>query len=130
MKDLLEEDTEIIIGIDALKDKWREAKLRAGDMRGLGHQNRFVLAKQFGISEMQVAFNSVAPNNGKIEIEASLEIDGDYAGSVYTLNDLLDEMATVKDKAEIQLIKVKWNKQGTDADRSNVIKYFIYKNKC
>lgn len=123
---------ETVIGINNLKDKYREAKIRSGDMRGMTAHSRFTLAVQFGINPMQVAFDSISPKEGKIEIEASIWIGESSYGSAYSLKNLIDEINSIKDEPgeiEIQLVKLAWNKYGTDADRSNIGNSFIFKHK-
>lgn len=131
---VVEDTLEVVRGVGALKDKYRYSKLKAGDMRGMSIASRFRLGKKFGITEAQIAFDSIAPrfgdHKGKVEIEASIYSNGKSHGSVYNIKDLIE---AVNDESPcsyvtIQFVVVRWNKKGTDADRKNTGEEFQFIN--
>ena len=129
---------ETIIGAENLRDEYRKAKLKNGDLRGL--KNKFELAAKFGIPEMQIAFYSMGGARGrigdgdisKVEIEFQLSNStNDYLGNGYTLkelNDCIENLNGEVDGFEGYFSAVKWNKYGTDASRE-VVTIFQFKYK-
>lgn len=110
---------ETVNGYKELKDKWLYCKMKAGDMRGL-KSSRFEMAARLGIAAYEVAFNSIAPKEGKVEIQADVVInDVDY-GAAYTYKDLCEILKGESGIIEIILTKVQWNKIGTDAVRTTI----------
>lgn len=86
----------------------------------------------YGMTEAQIAFDSIAPRfgdyKGKVEIEASIYSNGKSHGSVYNMNDLIE---AVNDESPcsyvtIQFVIVRWDKKGTDADRKNTGEEFQF----
>lgn len=116
-----------VIGIESLKDEWRIAKLKSGDLRGL--KNRFALSKRLGINQMHTWFHAVG-GNGKerIEVYAEVYIDGQDCGWQYSLKDLLVTIDNPEGPVVIQLCAARWNKERTDATRTTITPEFLYKN--
>jgi hypothetical protein len=118
---------ETIIGIEALKDEYRKAKLKTGDLRGL--KNRFALSKRLGINQMQTWYYSVSGNGDKrAEVYADVYRDGDSIGWYYSLKDLIESLGG-PGEITISIEVAMWNKERTDADRTTVIPEFIFKFK-
>lgn len=118
---------ETITTLKALKDEFRKAKLKSGDLRGL--KNRFSLSKRLGIAALHTFYVSVAPNEGKrVELVADCyEQDGTGTIYAYTMKDLIEEIKDTNVTFEINLIALIWNKARTDAERKEVSR-FLFKN--
>jgi|HubBroStandDraft_3_1064219.scaffolds.fasta_scaffold08371_7 hypothetical protein len=109
-----------IVGIENLKDEWRIAKLKNGDLRGL--KNRFALAERLGINKLQTYYFA-AGGLGDERVEIYAETD---SGCHYSLKDLIDEVSS-RGQVVIQLCSATWNKERTDATRKNIGDEFLYK---
>lgn len=117
-----------IIGIEALKDEFRKAKLKCGDMRGL--KNSFELSEKFGIPALQTFFYKMGGNGGqRMELTADCySIESSLSIYAYTMTQLVEEIKNETEAYEVNLICLVWNKKRTDADRKT-ISTFIYSNK-
>ena len=118
---------ETVIGIENLKDKFRLAKLKCGDLRGL--KNSFALTEKFGLPALQT-FYFKAGGNGDERMELVADCYGnEKQGDIYAYNmgDLVNDIKKEIGEFEVHLTCLKWNKERTDADRKDVL-VFNYKN--
>ena len=108
--------------INKLADKYRWAKLKFGDYRGM--KNKFELAKKLGIAQMEVAYYSMGGMGKKI-VEISFEMNSEDLSTLYeygySLTELLKALKENKDNSfNLTLTAVVWNEKRTEADRKNV----------
>jgi hypothetical protein len=118
----------IVTGLNALKDKFRLAKLKCGDLRGL--KNRFSLSEKLGVATLQTYFYSTG-GNGDTRAELTADcysVESDRCIHEYTMGGLIEEMKGETELYEVHLICLMWDKERTDAERKD-IDTFLYKNK-
>jgi hypothetical protein len=118
----------VVIGIEALKDKFRAAKLKCGDLRGL--KNKFELSEKLGIPALQTYYYASGGNGGeRAELTADCySEESDRTIHAYTMKGLVEDIRAESETYEVNLICLMWNKQRTDANRKT-IDTFLYKNK-
>lgn len=124
------ENQKVIVGYELLKDEFRKAKVKVGDLRGL--KNAFQLAAKFGLNEMEVAFFKCGGLAGlRMEVYASIMPVGSTSLSsywCYSMRDMIEELkSNSENEFEIEIYYCKWNKERTDADRIRVTQEFIFK---
>jgi len=115
-------NTEIIKGIEALKNQYRKAKIMCGDFRGM--RNKIEIAENNGINPMQVMFMAmggakgrIGQDVGKVEVITEVYEHEDSAGWVeYNMADFLKNIKTYTGKVRIEFTCNEWNKKGTDRD--------------
>lgn len=118
-----------VIGLNNLKDKFREAKLRCGDMRGFKSGNRFELTIKFNLPALQTFF-FISGGNGdeRMELTADCyEEGGSREIHAYTMGGLIEDMKGETCTYDVQLICLVWNKERNDAKRKTVLQFY-YKN--
>jgi len=118
---------QLVIGIPALKDKYRQAKLMCGDLRGL--KNRFSLSEKLNVPALQTYYFSCG-GHGDTRAELVADCYGDEGGLIYeyTMSGLVEALKGDSESYEINLICLTWNKARSDAERKTVMT-FKYKNK-
>lgn len=121
-------EKETIIGIEALKDKFRWAKLMVGDLRGL--KNRFALGERLGVSGLQTFFHAVG-GNGEYRMEVYVDIMPKGTTNsfwCYSIKDMVEEIMDSKEtEFEVEFHYCKWNKARTDADRIRITMPILFK---
>jgi hypothetical protein len=115
----------IVIGIEALKDEFRKAKIVQGDFRGL--KNKFQLGARFGVPGLQTYYQSAVKEFS--EVYADVYSNDQEVGSCFTMKDLIKEVEELSpgNQITVQLRVIKWNRQRTDADRRDADKIFEFK---
>lgn len=119
-----------IVGLEALKDEFRRAKLKAGDMRGL--KNAFQLSERLGVSTLQTFFYKAGGGNfggTRAEVYADFCRKGDSSTSwAYSMKDLVEEIRADKaNEFEVTFYVATWNRDRTDAERKRISEDFIFK---
>lgn len=114
-------ENKVIVGIENLKDEFRRAKLKVGDLRGL--KNRFDLSKRLGVAPLHTFFFSMG-GNGKERCEVYAEITPigkDTSLTVYSIKEMVEEInGWNENEFEVQFCNARWNQHRTDANRSNL----------
>jgi hypothetical protein len=116
-----------VIGLNQLKDKFRLAKLKCGDLRGL--KNAFGLSERLGVPALQTYYFK-AGGNGEIRMELVADCHRlDKKGTIYayTMKELIEDIKNEPGQWEINLVCNEWNKHRTDAERKDILT-FIYSN--
>jgi hypothetical protein len=116
-----------VIGLENLKDEFRKAKLKCGDLRGL--KNAFALSTKFNVPGLQTFFYKMGGNGGeRMELTADCYGLNDQ-GNVYayTMKGLINDIKNETGDFEVHLICLVWNKSRNDAKRKEISE-FIYSN--
>lgn len=119
---------ETIIGIEKLKDEFRKAKLKCGDLRGL--KNAFRLSEKFNVPALQTFYYKSGGNGEKrMELVADCySLESSLSIHAYTMKELIQEIKNETEEYEVNLTCLEWNKYRNDAERKT-ISLFKYKNK-
>lgn len=120
--------TRIVIGLDNLKDEFRIAKLKCGDLRGL--KNAFELSRKFNIPQLQTYFfKSGGSGSERMELVADCYAENsDRLIFAYTMGDLIEQMKDETESYDVHLICQAWDKSRNNANRKEVSN-FSYRNK-
>ncbi len=118
---------EVVIGIEELKNRFRRAKLKCGDLRGL--KNAFALSTKLGVPAIGTYLYKSGLNGEK---RAELTADcysqtSDRSIHAYTMGGLVEDIKDETEVYEITLVCLLWNKQRCDAERKD-IDSFTYSN--
>jgi hypothetical protein len=118
--------TEIIQGIENLKNQYRKAKVMAGDYRGI--KNRFKIAEDNGMNATKILFESLGGMKGRIGQDIGLvevitevyENEDSVGDTFYRMADFLKDIKTYAGQVRIVFTCNEWNKTGTDRDTKDL----------